>query len=90
MPQWLQKYATITSSSYSDNISIPLSLQSGCKTLSLRNRSTSIPVSITVSGITTDIRPNETLVDHYERNWFNEIDIETELGHDFILELYRD
>jgi hypothetical protein len=86
----IEKYAVITSASFPDNISIPIILGRSCKTLSLRNRSETIPVNITIKGIKTDVEPLETLIDHFEKDWFNSLLIETELGHNFSLELYRD
>ena len=90
MGHFLEKYATITSSDYSGSISIPLALERSCKQISLRNRSEDIPVTVIVKGISTDVQPGETLVDHYEKEEFRALSIETQLGHNFILELYRD
>ena len=89
MPNFKDKYATIVSSSYTDNIHIPLQFQRNCVSLSLRNNSTTIPVSITINGVVTPAPVSSTLVDLYEKDGFTQLDIDTELGHDFILEVYR-
>lgn len=90
MADILEKYAVVTSSAYAGNISIPIQLTKGCKALSLRNDSSTVSVNITIKGITTPVPPKRTLVDHYEKDWFTSLLIETELEHNFILELYRE
>ena len=83
-------HAVIKSSDYSGNIYIPVELSRGCNAYSLYNGG-SVPVSITVKDITLPIPANcSSGLITFERDWFTSFVIDTELGHDFILELYRD
>ena len=83
-------HAVIKSSDYAGNIYIPVELSRGCNAYSLYNGG-SVPVNIIIKGITMPIPANCTsgLV-RFERDWFTSLIIDTELGHNFILELYRD
>ena len=83
-------YAVIKSSDYSGNIYIPVELSRGCTAYALYN-SGSVPVSITIKGITLSIPANcSSGMITFEKDHFTALTIDTELGHNFILELYRD
>ena len=83
-------YAIVQSSSYTDNISIPLSTSTGCTSYSLYNGSDTISVDVTVKGKTLTVPPSCSSGEiRFERDYFSEITIDTSLGHNFTLELYR-
>ena len=83
-------HAVIKSSDYAGNISIPISLTRGCNSFALYNGGT-VAVDIIIKGITIPVPANCSSGEiKFERDWFTSLTIETALGHDFILELYRD
>lgn len=83
-------YAIVKSSDYSGNIHIPISLNRSCTAFSLYNAG-DVQVNITVKEIVIPVPANCTSgLIKFERDWFSSITIDTELGHNFILELYRD
>lgn len=83
-------YAVIKSSDYPSNISIPILLSRGCTAYALYNGG-SVAVSVTIKGISLPIPANcNSGMITFERDHFTSLTIDTELGHNFILELYRD
>ena len=83
-------YQVLKSSDYAGNIYIPVKLSRGCNAFSLYNGG-GVPVTIIVKDITLPIPANcSSGLIKFERDWFTSFIIDTELGHNFILELYRD
>ena len=83
-------YQVLKSSDYSGNIHIPVTLLRGCNAFALYNKG-SVDVFINVKDIIIPIPPGcSSGMITFERDWFTSFTIDTELGHDFILELYRD
>lgn len=84
-----EKHATITSSDYAENISIPIVLSRGCTAIAIKNdRTGAKDISITINGNTDTVLAGEIWEELREINHFNNILIETELGHNFVVELY--
>ena len=85
-----QLHAVIKSSDYVGNIHIPVTLVRPCVSYSLYNAGTN-EVSITVRGKVLPIPANcRSGLVSYEKDPFTSLTIDTELGHNFILEIYRD
>ena len=83
-------HAVIKSSDYAGNIYIPVALSRGCNSLSLYNGG-EVNVNLIIKGITIPIPANcSSGIISFERDWFTSFAIDTALGHNFILELYRD
>ena len=83
-------YQVLKSSDYPGNIYIPVTLSRGCNAFSLYNAG-NVLVSIIVKGINIPIPAGcSSGMVTFERDWFNSFAIDTSLGHDFVLELYRD
>jgi len=83
-------YAVIKSSDYPSNILIPINLSRACIAYALYN-SGNVPVNIIIKGITLPIPANcNSGLITFEKDLFTSLTIDTSLGHNFILELYRD
>lgn len=88
--QHKELHAVAKSSDYTGVIHIPFELSRGCKSFALYNKG-AVTVNVTVKGITIPIPAGCSSGEiKFERDWFSALTIDTELGHDFILELYRD
>ena len=88
-------YRVIQSSDFSENITIPVSLSTSCKSFSIFNGRTaeeSVNLTITVKGKTLPVPAGcSSGLISFERDWFKDFTIETaDLGHNFIMEIYRD
>ena len=85
-----QLHAVLKSSEYAENIYIPVELTRPCVSYSLYNAGGDT-VTITVRGKALPIPSNcRSGIVSFERDPFTSLTIDTALGHDFILELYRD
>ena len=85
-----QLHAVLKSSDYSGNIYIPIQLVRGCNSLSLYNGG-EVNVNLIIRGITIPVPANcSSGLLSFERDLFTSFAIDTALGHNFILELYRD
>jgi len=81
-------HSVVTSSQFSGNIHIPLIVQPSTAYCLYNGGETT--VTVTVKSTVTPVPPNCSSGEmRFERDWFTEITLDTELGHNFILEVYR-
>ena len=85
-----QLYNVLNSANYSASIHIPITLNRVCSAFCLYNKG-DVEVNVTVKGITIPIPSGCTSgMVTFDRDLFGSLVLDTSLGHDFILELYRD